>query len=265
MIRVLTGGVLLAAVVGAVWLAPSTWLLALAVLVAGLGSVEYSRLCADLGAPVRLLLVVVITASTLVTMAWPGVSVAPVLMSAVLVAAADALLAGRPSSGRIAGVAATGFAPLYLALPLGSLVSVHSGEGREAVLLLLLTVVASDTCQYYAGRAFGRRPLAPAISPKKTVEGAIGGVIGGTVLFVWLGGLWLPQLPPLVRVALGIALVLAGIVGDLFESLLKRTAEVKDSSQLIPGHGGVLDRIDALLFAAPVYFVAVRYGSTLAQ
>lgn len=265
MIRVLTGGVLLAAVGSAIWLAPSTWLLGLAIVVAALGSLEYSRLCRDLGAPVRSLLVVVLTASALVAMAWPGVSVAPVLMSAVLVAAADSLLTGHPSSARVAAVAATGFAPLYLALPLGSLVSVHNGEGREAVLLLLLAVVASDTCQYYAGRTLGRCPLAPRISPKKTVEGAVGGVVGGTIVFVWLGGLWLPEFPLLLRVALGMAVALAGIVGDLFESLLKRSAEVKDSSHLIPGHGGVLDRIDALLFAAPVYFVAVRYGVTFAQ
>jgi len=83
----------------------------------------------------------------------------------------------------------------------------------------------------------------------------------GALAFVVVGGRWLPEpaLPTPVRLALGLTLVAAGIAGDLFESMLKRSAGVKDSSSLIPGHGGVLDRIDALLFAAPVYFLALTY------
>ena len=123
----------------------------------------------------------------------------------------------------------------------------------------MLTVIVSDTAQYYTGRAFGRRLLAPAISPKKTIEGAIGGFVFGTLLLVVVGRWWLPAVPLPVRAALGAAIVALGIVGDLFESMLKRSAGVKDSSALIPGHGGVLDRIDALLFAAPVYYIVLKY------
>ena len=126
---------------------------------------------------------------------------------------------------------------------------------------MVLTVVASDSTQYYAGRLFGRTLLAPAISPKKTVEGAIGGFVGGAVAMAWLGGLWLPAMPLGTRLALALVLVTLGIVGDLLESVLKRAAQVKDSSQLIPGHGGVLDRIDALLLVIPVYYVALRVAS----
>ncbi len=92
------------------------------------------------------------------------------------------------------------------------------------------------------------------------MEGAIGGFVGGAACFAIVGRWWLPAVPVTMRVLLGLALVALGIAGDLFESRLKRGAGLKDSSTLIPGHGGVLDRIDALLFAAPVFYVFVRYG-----
>ena len=116
-----------------------------------------------------------------------------------------------------------------------------------------------DTAQYYSGRAFGRRPLAPAISPKKTVGGAVGGFVAGALVCAVVGTLWLPVVPLALRAAIGGMIVALGIAGDLFESMLKRGAGVKDSSRLIPGHGGILDRIDALLFAAPVYYVVLKY------
>jgi phosphatidate cytidylyltransferase len=149
---------------------------------------------------------------------------------------------------------------VYIALPLASLVQIRLIAGPEAVFLVMLTIMISDTAQYYTGRAFGRRPLAPTISPKKTIEGAIGGFVFGTVVLVVIGAWWAPQLPVATRVVLGLAIVALGIAGDLFESFLKRRAGVKDSSALIPGHGGVLDRIDALLFAAPFYYVVLKYA-----
>jgi phosphatidate cytidylyltransferase len=121
-----------------------------------------------------------------------------------------------------------------------------------------VTVMVSDTAQYYTGRAFGRRLLAPAISPKKTIAGAVGGFVFGGLLLAALGRWWLPAAPAPLRIALGVTVVALGIAGDLFESMLKRSAGVKDSSALIPGHGGVLDRIDALLFAAPVYYIVLK-------
>ncbi len=124
---------------------------------------------------------------------------------------------------------------------------------------MMLTVFVSDSAQYYSGRAFGRRPLAPAISPKKTIEGAVGGFIFGALFFTAVGAWWLPAVPAAARVVIGVAIVIAGIAGDLFESMLKRSAGVKDSSALIPGHGGILDRIDALLFAAPLYYIVLKY------
>ncbi|MGH6783888.1 MAG: phosphatidate cytidylyltransferase, partial [Sphingomicrobium sp.] len=155
-----------------------------------------------------------------------------------------------------AGVAL--FAPLYIGIPLGMLVAIQDTLEWQGTLLLIATVIVSDSAQYYSGRAFGRRPLAPTISPKKTVEGAIGGVVVGTA-FMAIAGRWaLPVVATLPLALAGLIVVVFGIGGDLFESRLKRVAGVKDSSTLIPGHGGVLDRIDALLFAAPAFYVFLQ-------
>jgi phosphatidate cytidylyltransferase len=119
----------------------------------------------------------------------------------------------------------------------------------------------SDTAQYYGGRTFGRSLLAPTISPKKTREGAITGFLAGGLAMVWLGGWALPGVGTLALALLGATVVALGIAGDLFESLLKRSAGVKDASGLIPGHGGMLDRVDSLLFAAPVYYAFLRVAA----
>jgi phosphatidate cytidylyltransferase len=200
--------------------------------------------------------------------------VAVVVMSAFIVAGATSVARGQPAPGVLADAAATLFAPIYIGLPLGALAWVRADrwfpgavagerltmgfDGREAVLLLLAVIVVSDSAQYYCGRTFGKRPLAPSISPNKTIEGAVGGFIFGTLAMAFGGG-WVFSSSVWVLALLGAAISLLGMVGDLFESLLKRSAGVKDSSQLIPGHGGVLDRIDSWLFAAPVYYVFVRF------
>ena len=165
-------------------------------------------------------------------------------------------------AGSAAAAAATAFALIYIGVPLGALAAVRAIGGREAVLLLMATIVISDSAQDYTGRAFGRAPLAPSISPKKTREGAIGGLVFGTAAMI-AGGHWVFPASSLAMLAVtGLVVVLLGIVGDLFESLLKRSAGVKDSSALIPGHGGILDRIDSWLFAGPAYYLFVRYLQT---
>ena len=104
--------------------------------------------------------------------------------------------------------------------------------------------------------------MAPALSPKKTIEGAIGGFVLAPVFLYVMGPEWIPVATPATIAPLGVPLVAAGIAGDLFESMLKRAAAMKDSSTLIPGHGGVLDRIDALLFATPIFYVYLRWVYT---
>jgi phosphatidate cytidylyltransferase len=182
-----------------------------------------------------------------------------VLMSALVALGALTLTTWKGGRDALGLASASLFPSLYLGLPIGALVAIREMRGRDALFLLMLTVIASDTAQYYSGRAFGRRRLAPAISPKKTVEGAVGGLVSGALVCAVIGALWLPVVPFVLRAAIGVMIVALGIAGDLFESMLKRSAGVKDSSSLIPGHGGILDRIDALLFAAPVYYVVLKY------
>jgi phosphatidate cytidylyltransferase len=143
--------------------------------------------------------------------------------------------------------------PIYVGALFGALTLLFRHEhGGSWVLLALMCGFFSDTAGYFVGRKFGKRKLAPAVSPKKTIEGAIGGACGGL-----LGGLlahvWYLRELSLVH-ALGVSLVatIAGQLGDLCESLLKRGVNVKDSGTLLPGHGGVLDRSDAMLFSAAV-------------
>jgi phosphatidate cytidylyltransferase len=247
--------VLLPVVIGTIWFAPPEGTFVLALLAGVLAFVEYRQLARALGitvfagiggAAVAIVCLATWLADRGMFANWTYLVLAAAM---VVVVGAAAVARGGPSPSVLADVAATVFGALYLGLPLGLLAALRingQGDGRLVLLLLLVTVVVSDSAQYYTGRAFGRKQLSPAISPKKTVEGAI-------------GGRYLFSAPPWTLVLLGTAISLLGIVGDLFESLLKRSAGVKDSSNLIPGHGGVLDRLDSWLFAAPVYYVFVRF------
>lgn len=140
--------------------------------------------------------------------------------------------------------------PAWLAL-----VRLHEHDPR-LMLLLLLVVVAADVGAYFAGRQFGRHKLAPQVSPGKTWEGVVGG-LAGAALMATLAVMWLKVSVPWF-VALCAAVVVASIVGDLTESLFKRHAGLKDSGSLLPGHGGVLDRVDSITAAAPVFFVGLE-------
>jgi phosphatidate cytidylyltransferase len=286
--RVLSALVLLPVVIGTIWFLGGPGTFALTLLAAVIAFSEYRVIAKGLGAEVPALtggaLVVLVcyamwrsdSASDMLGIAgvpilFPNL-VYLVLMAALIVAGASAIARGVIGASALADAAATLFAGVYLGLPLGALAATRGDngagfprglvwndrDGRHILLLLMVIIVVSDSAQYYTGRAFGRRPLAPTISPKKTVEGALGGVVFGTLATI-IGGHYVFNSPLWLLALLGAVISLLGIVGDLFESLLKRSAGVKDSSNLIPGHGGVLDRIDSWLFAAPVYYVFVRF------
>ena len=260
MTRALSGATLIALAVGVVWLAPDrVFQLFAAVLVV----LSVRELVALAGASDLRVSTFPVLVSTLLTAGVVGIqssdALEVALMAALVAVGLGALGSWRGGANALATVSAALFPSIYIGLPIGALVAVRAFAGPRVLFLLMLTVMVSDTAQYYTGRAFGRRPLAPAISPKKTIEGALGGFLFGTALFVGAGAWWVPGMPVIFRTGLGLAVVALGIAGDLFESMLKRSAGVKDSSALIPGHGGVLDRIDALLFAAPVYYIVLKY------
>jgi phosphatidate cytidylyltransferase len=259
MTRVLSAAVLLAVVIGVVWRLPPIGTVVLATIAAILAVVEFSAIASALGAKIPRALVAICVAATCVAVGYGGVALEIVLLVSLVLIGTTVVVTLEPGPGVMSSAAAAVFALVYIGAPLGALAAIRTLGGYEAVLVLLITIVVSDSAQYYTGRAFGRAPLAPAISPKKTREGAIGGLVFGTAAMVIGGKLVFPAAPPLALAVASLAVVILGIVGDLFESLLKRSAGVKDSSALIPGHGGILDRIDSWLFAGPAYYLFLRY------
>jgi phosphatidate cytidylyltransferase len=148
---------------------------------------------------------------------------------------------GRASAG-LASVA-------YCSMSLGFLLLIQ----RDFLFVLFAIIWVGDSAAYYGGRALGRHSLAPKISPKKTVEGAVAGLIGSLAAGIAMGA-WLLGEQPLHMAGPAVAVAIAGQLGDLIESAMKRSAGVKDSSSILPGHGGILDRLDSLFFAAPVFY-----------
>jgi len=188
--------------------------------------------------------------------AWPLAAVA--LLGSMLLRSRDIALAVPAAAGTLLGAA-------YLGGLGGSMAALRVLEplelGAWRLLLLLAIVMSADTAAFFVGSALGRRKLAPAISPGKTVEGLLGGLAGGVLGALAVRWAGLRSLPIAHAVWLGLGAAALGAAGDLAESLLKRWAGVKDSGALFPGHGGMLDRLDSLLFAAPVlyyYFVFAR-------
>jgi phosphatidate cytidylyltransferase len=224
---------------------------------------EYFRLLAARGLEPQRLTGLLVGTALLLDVARPSGPHPPFWPAAIVLLLGRAL--ARPDlAGAVPAAAATLLGAVYLGALGGTMVALRSldpAEGPWRVLLLLVIVMGADTLAFFAGHALGRHRLAPAVSPGKTVEGALGGVVGGVAGAFVVRELGLPGLPALHVAGLGVLVSVLGIVGDLDESLLKRWAGVKDSGALFPGHGGMLDRLDSLLFGAPVlyyYFLYVR-------
>lgn len=154
---------------------------------------------------------------------------------------------GRRHRGLAAIAGAWALAPMWLAL---TRLYLQAGQGAEMVVFVLVLIWAADIGAYFAGRHFGRLRLAPIVSPNKTWEGVLGGLFAGSLVAL-AGAAWF-HLPPSGFLGLCIAAVLLSVVGDLLESMLKRQRGMKDSGSLLPGHGGMLDRIDSLTAAVPL-------------
>lgn len=265
--RVLTALVLIPVVLVLVFLAPR-WLFTLSVAaVAVLAAWEYVGLAQKCAIrPPRVALLIALVALFAVSFEWP--ESIPAFFGVVCLGLLVYCTFLRPVVQVMGDAAASIFCLLYTGFTLLALPMLHEqSNGPSLVTFLLCVVWAGDVAAYYVGRAWGRRKLAPRLSPGKTWEGAIASVFGSMLAAAGLVGLaTLLQQRDIVLLsypdALWYWLVLAVIVnvaaqvGDLAESALKRSAGVKDSGSLLPGHGGVLDRIDALLLAAPALWYA---------
>ncbi|MDN5848322.1 MAG: phosphatidate cytidylyltransferase [Nitrococcus sp.] len=270
--RLLTALTLVPCLLWLVWLAPPEALPAAFAGIAILGAWEWTSLMNLTSYIARLTYTLVILGIVLGGWLWlrAGGSALPVLiMGALWWLIAIACLAefGRKPVKRVPHLLVS--APIGVVVLVSfwfAIVAIHGGAdfGPYWVTMLLLLVGGSDTGGYVAGRTWGRRKLAPRISPDKTWEGAVGSVVLGVA---WGGAYYVcgrsldfapAGVSPVVFLALALVTTVVAIVGDLFESMMKRRRGIKDSGRLLPGHGGVLDRIDGLLAAAPILALGVR-------
>jgi phosphatidate cytidylyltransferase len=262
--RVLTAVVGLPAVVAVLFLAPplAGWALVAAAMLVGL--YEYYGLVRARQMRPMVVPGILLAAAFFVEIGYPDrLDVAWTPLAAMLLLASP--LARRDSIEAVPSAAATALGSLYLGALGGCIAALlviePLAEGPWRFVMLLATIMVSDTFAFFVGRALGRRRLAPTISPGKTIEGALGGLVGGIVGALAVRTFAFPDVGWPHAVVLGLAVAVAGMAGDLFESVLKRWAGVKDSGRLFPGHGGMLDRLDSLLFGAPVlyyYFQCLR-------
>jgi phosphatidate cytidylyltransferase len=261
--RVLTAVVAVPVLLYLVYWAPPLAFTALVVLAAIISAHEFYKIVAAdvtrlawLGPALSAAIVVALVFFSDDPRAWAAVAAGlPVVALLTFLVKPGDLSTVPPRAGALAlGALYTGVLPALVAL-------IHRvpEHGPDCIVLLLTISFLGDTGAYAAGRLFGRHKLYPAVSPKKTVEGSIGGLAASAGAAL-LASLWyLPELPIASGIGLGLVLGALGQAGDLCESLLKRAYGVKDSGRLLPGHGGLLDRIDATLFAACGLYLALLF------
>jgi len=243
------------ALIVALWLGDG-YLLAAVLLLVSIGAIEFQRLTTAAGYHPSSVLVIgallfPLLAATNRWVLFPAVTVAVVIVAAGL----GLTSTRRPGAPAAAAVDVLG--ALFVGVLFAHLILMRSEVGFAPTLALLGIIWANDIGAYLVGVKFGRRKLAPAISPGKSVEGFAGGLIAAATVAVIVA---LKMDWPVVRVGLiGLSVALAGVVGDLSKSTIKRAAGVKDSGAILPGHGGVLDRFDAVLFGVPVGYYLWRW------
>jgi len=233
-------------------------------LAGGLALFEFYRMCFG-GRSHSLLIGIGLTgfAALILVTHRPDILV-PILLATLIGIISVPLLSRVSLEQSLRDSAVTLFGVLYLGLTLGTLSMTRLlPQGEWLIFFLLLVTWASDTGAYYVGTLYGRHRLAPTISPKKTVEGLVGGFFGAIIVAYAARWWFLPELSSLDCLILATLLTITGLWGDLTESAMKRSVGMKDSGGILPGHGGMLDRLDSLLFTAPVFYYYVTMVSRL--
>lgn len=270
--RLLTALVLIPTFLVAVALGHELFLGA-ALLLAGVGAWEFLTMAARKPIPVRRLpgVALAIAFPAVFYWGWGSPSVLVTLLTVAVAGVALAQLFAAGAQESIGGVSVTVFGAAYVGLLFGHFVLVREiarempgaayWVGAALLAIPLGLTWTNDTAAYAIGKRWGRRRLAPAVSPGKSLEGALGALvvtIAVAVPLLWLVDRWVPVFTAVDGFALGLLVGVAAPCGDLVESAFKRDAGVKDVSQLVPGHGGVLDRFDSLLFTVPAFYYYVR-------
>jgi phosphatidate cytidylyltransferase len=243
-------------IIWAIGWAPRPWYVGMIVVVAVIALIEFLTLGEKKGYPILKAPSVVLMLVLLSTFIAAAVSVEFAVFAILLLIPAFYVFSSRPLEQALPGTAVCVLGTLYVGMLSGSLLRLRLDfeVGAQLVFFLLLVVWLGDAGAYYVGRSLGRRKLSPRVSPKKTIEGGLGGMATSLVAATVIHFTFLPEFP-LVHALIAAALLsVAGVVGDLAESLWKRSADVKDSGTLIPGHGGFLDRFDSILFTAPILY-----------
>jgi len=254
--RVLSGIVAIPIVLGIV-LYGSPWLFfALVFLAVIIGCREFFSMTARAGTPGFPVAGYALAAALLLCFYFPPVYFLAWGVAAGVFIPLAWFLGDKNVEASVRNIAATLLGVLYVAGLSGYFIAIRGFEGGNHFIVLLFMIVwFGDTAAYYGGRSLGRRPLAPAVSPNKTLEGAAFGLAGSLLAGLAAHYGFLQTVPLAHCLIVGVVCGMIGQFGDLVESLLKRSTGVKDSGALIPGHGGVLDRIDSLLFAGPVFYI----------
>ncbi|HVT43385.1 MAG TPA: phosphatidate cytidylyltransferase [Thermoanaerobaculia bacterium] len=250
-----------------IWLigwAPSYAYIAVVFLITGLALYEFLILGARKGYPVQKTLSLALLFLLLTAFLVDGVSVETAVIAVLLIVPAAYVFARSELDEALPAGAVCVLGILYVGMLGGTLLRLRLDfdAGAKLLFFLLIVVWIGDAGAYYVGRQFGRRQLSPRISPKKTIEGAAGGVCTSVAAAIAIHFTFFPELPLLHAFIVAVLLAATGMIGDLAESMWKRSADVKDSGALIPGHGGFLDRFDSILFTAPIlyayWFLLVR-------
>jgi len=261
-VRLLTAAVGIPIILWMLYLAPGWVFSSFAILVALVGGAELAKMTLKGQRPLQAWMVVATMAVTGVLTFSDRADVLITLIFGVVLTGALAVLV-RPdplaeASGKMGWLIA---GPLYIGGAVAAIAKLHHLEnGGTWVVLSMALAWGSDTGGYFAGRAFGKHKLYAKISPKKTKEGAVGGLAAVVAFAAVMKALWMPELPWVHAVVLALLAGAVGQAGDLCVSVVKRSTGVKDSGNIIPGHGGLLDRIDALMFTAVVTLLYAHWA-----